>query len=269
MLVCLFAERPGCIRVFDLNAKHLKYRLQHKSFSDINDISFNMSGTKFLTHSQMNENMYVWDAVTGCRLMEIFTPRLSNFRARFTNDVDADRIVSLDNSGQFHVWNADVGDKLSDFTGFKNSIDNTEHRKVANIAVATNHSWCIAFSNGVLGVWNYLTAERLFSYVLFEDAFSQECDFAFNTDDGSIIAVSHKDLRSWDIATGTLEFHGRGYGFVLAYNHTSETIFVTSSTDASQLYEISCTSGIVIKRARFENQVRWITSSSAPVAILL
>jgi WD40 repeat protein len=274
ILVCLSTRKPGAVRAFDLSTRKLKYRIKHESFDYMCNISFNVSGTKFVTHREMGENLYIWDAFSGCSVIEILTTRFSNFRARFTNDADCDRIISLDSNGLFHVWNADTGVSLSSFRGFADSVFGPGHIRVGNIAAAANHSWCAAYANGVLGIWNYQTAEQLFSNVtvIHNRMFAPACCFAFGPDDCSIISLTSNGLRAWDIAAGTLLFHcpdcGSHYSDV-AFCPSSRSVFVQSMTSNRAVIEFDETTGNEIGTTGYESRVQWISFSSAPVAILL
>jgi WD40 repeat protein len=272
VLVCASMRTPGCIRAFDLNTRKLKYRIQHDSFGYINDVSVNVSGTKFMTHIQQGENIFVWDLATGRQVMEIVTPEFTNFRASFTNDIDNDRIVSMDSKGCFHVWNADTGVKILSFPGLAGSIYALSHIGQPTVAVALNQPWCAAYANGVLGVWNYQTTERLFANGSPSDSpfYVHECWFAFGPDDNSIFSLSRGELRSWDIATGTLlsQFPGY-YGSNFVFNPCSKSIFIMSNTSSKTVVEIDATAGHQIASTDFESWVRWISYSSAPVTILL
>jgi WD40 repeat protein len=185
------------------------YYNQHRSTNV--SVSFNDTGTKFLTGLADADETWIWDAVNGVKLLVLPTTSLN--QAAFALDsLGDDRIVSSQASGMFHVWSADTGEKLFAFTaavsllrssaaGFEHLSMGTETSVVAAVAI---------FEDGYslvrrLGVWDYLTGENICAVK------DDTCKwFAIGPDDNTLLWGTWRNLSVYDMKSRSKLFRVEG-----------------------------------------------------------
>jgi hypothetical protein len=211
--------RKGVVRGWDLNSGLALYCVEDADFQSCH-LSVNNSGTKFSTTEAGALEIMIWDSEKGTRLLTLATMR--NYRLpAFTAD---DTLLTLQETGEFHIWDADNGTKLSSFGSILDNFSEAANGKIvvgngsSLVAIAVHNGGCVL----TIGVWDYSSGEQ----ILLVNDNRYYGQLALGSDNNSLLCLSCEDVCVWDVRSSSIRFR------IIDVFYLCSPVFIPGSSSA-------------------------------------
>jgi hypothetical protein len=228
-------KNVGVIKVWELANDRWLYTVDDPNLSEgPTSISFNPGGTKFLTSNPYFYNIRIREATSGIITLVIATAR--NFRTTYTPDLFSDRILALQETGVFSLYEAETGEVIRAFPSFGLHVGiddfpytysylSMEDSLVAATSWYTGSSRLGRQDISLFGVWDHSSVDL----IIFEDLGRGVCKGVMICPDNNIVVrITVEDLSAWDIQSRSLRYTicGNFLRRTLSFRPFDNTVFV-------------------------------------------
>lgn len=209
-----YDNKNSCLQIWDVVTNRYGVVLTEGT-REMHHIAFSPDGTRIIACDKLA--LYVWDSVTGTKLMAISSSEGTHFNSARLS-YDGTRVVTAASDNTVRIWNTETGKELIALRGHDGEVRSAEFSRDGSRVVTVSDDWTVR-------LWDSMS-ESAIAVLQHEDCpvqatLSPDCTRIYTTSWGG------KTVRVWDVFSKRELLMLRG--------HTQPVESVSLSADGKQV----------------------------------